>query len=121
MGTNHEKVDLVIEENEKTPLFLPMKAEKNGFFSLLSNKAKEGSFYWFRLSQSDLFFADPASRYQIKEPQGCSVVINPTFNSTDKKWSGLKLYNQVAYEMHIGTFTEEGTFDAASKKIPLFS
>lgn len=115
---DHKKVDLVIEEPNKKPIFLSMKPEKKGYFSLFTKQASEGTFYRYRLSGSSSLFADPASRYQLQGPAAFSSVVNPNFPWTDKKWHGLEPYGHVAYELHIGTFTEEGTFEAARKKLP---
>jgi maltooligosyltrehalose trehalohydrolase len=57
---------------------------------------------------------DPASRWQPEGLRGPSAVVDPrTFTWTDGGWSGVALRDLVVYELHIGTFTEEGTFDAA--------
>jgi maltooligosyltrehalose trehalohydrolase len=56
---------------------------------------------------------DPASRYQPDGVHGPSEVIDPAFPWTDDEWHGLPLRDYIIYELHIGTFTPEGTFDAA--------
>lgn len=115
---DHKKVDLVIENPDEKPFFIPMKAEKKGYFSLFTEKAKEGTLYRYRLSREGSFNADPASRFQVHGPAGPSVVVDPRFPWSDNKWRGLKPNGQVAYELHIGTFTKEGTFKAAQEKLP---
>lgn len=114
---DHKKVDLVLENVEEEPLFLPMKKEKNGYFSLFTKKAKEGTLYRYRLSNSSSFYSDPASRYQPQGPMGSSCVINPAFPWTDKQWKGVTPLGHVVYEMHIGTFTQAGTLEAATKEL----
>lgn len=114
---DHKKVDLVIEDSPEKPIFLPMKRDKNGFFSLLTKKAGEGSLYRFRLSHKQIC-ADPASRYQPIGPSGPSQVVGRNFRWTDQQWKGLAPHQQIGYEMHIGTFTQEGSFEAAAKEIP---
>lgn len=113
---DHKKVDLAIEDDPSAPFYLPMKKEKNGFFSLMTDKACEGTLYRYRLSGS-LLCADPASRYQPLGPASPSCVINPQFNWTDRGWKGIHPQNQITYEMHIGTFTKEGTFESAAKEL----
>jgi maltooligosyltrehalose trehalohydrolase len=55
---------------------------------------------------------DPASRHQPRGVHGFSQVVSPTFGWADANWSGLPLAQYVIYELHVGTFTAEGTFDA---------
>ncbi len=58
-------------------------------------------------------FPDPATRYQPFGPHGASEVVDAgefRWNKNEAKWSGVALKGQVIYELHIGTFTEEGTF-----------
>ncbi|MDH5640978.1 MAG: hypothetical protein OEY28_06765, partial [Nitrospira sp.] len=56
---------------------------------------------------------DPASRFQPEGVHGPSVVVDPdAFQWTDQAWRGLPLEEFIIYELHVGTFTEEGTFEA---------
>jgi maltooligosyltrehalose trehalohydrolase len=64
-------------------------------------------------------FPDPASRFQPEGPHGPSQVIDPSaFAWTDADWKGLTLEGQVLYEMHLGSFTLEGTWTAAMERLP---
>ncbi len=54
---------------------------------------------------------DPASRFQPEGPHGPSEAVSPDFEWTDAGWRGLPLERHVLYELHVGTFTAEGTFD----------
>jgi maltooligosyltrehalose trehalohydrolase len=68
--------------------------------------------------ESDLF-PDPYSRFQPDGPHGPSRVIDPAkFPWTDSGWGGVSLRGQVLYEIHVGTFTREGTFAAAVRELP---
>ena len=70
-----------------------------------------GCRYFYRLhGQQD--FPDPASRFQPEGVHGPSQVVEPGFSWDDGHWSGLPLGDYVIYELHVGTFTPEGTFDA---------
>ena len=63
-------------------------------------------------------FPDPASRYQPEGPHGPSQVVDPAeFNWTDSQWSRRGLAGQVIYEMHVGTFTREGTWEGATREL----
>jgi maltooligosyltrehalose trehalohydrolase len=75
--------------------------------------------YRFSLDGSDRLLPDPASRFQPEGPHGPSRIIDPGgFPWTDHDWKGVRLEGQVIYEMHIGTFTSEGTWNAAQKLLP---
>jgi maltooligosyltrehalose trehalohydrolase len=56
---------------------------------------------------------DPASRFQPRGPHGPSEVTSAEFSWSDHAWRGLPLHRYIIYELHIGAFTPEGTFDAA--------
>ncbi len=115
---DHKKVELILENSAPEPIFIPMKAEKGGYFSLLAEEAKEGTHYRFRLSGKEKWHPDPASRYQPKGPGGPSCVMSRSYPWKDKNWYGLKAKGQIVYEIHIGTFTEAGNFQAAIKELP---
>ncbi len=57
---------------------------------------------------------DPASRLQPEGVHGPSEVIDSVFPWNDKKWRGLPLNEYVIYELHVGTFSDQGTFDGAA-------
>ena len=62
--------------------------------------------------------ADPASRWQPDGVHGPSAVDDPAvFDWTDAGWFGRPLHEQVIYELHVGTFTPDGTFDAAIARL----
>ncbi|MGH7969277.1 MAG: malto-oligosyltrehalose trehalohydrolase, partial [Limisphaerales bacterium] len=62
---------------------------------------------------------DPASRFQPDGPHGASEIVDPNrFAWTDQEWQGVPRNGQVLYEMHIGTFTTEGTWAAAAAQLP---
>ena len=62
----------------------------------------------------------PASRYQPDGPHRSSCVVDPTrFRWTDQDWRGSKLAGQIMYEMHIGTFTPEGTWRGRRRETSL--
>jgi maltooligosyltrehalose trehalohydrolase len=88
-----------------------------GFFSGYVGDAGAGSLYRFRLDGGEAY-PDPVSRFQPDGPHGSSQVIDPArFAWQDSAWRGVRLERQVLQELHIGTFTEEGTFHAATKRL----
>ena len=60
---------------------------------------------------------DPASRWQPDDVHGDSAVIDPAFAWSDVEWIGLPLAEYVIYELHVGTFTPTGTFDAVIDRL----
>jgi maltooligosyltrehalose trehalohydrolase len=115
-----QQVDLVLEESaakNAKRTFHPLETEEDGYFSSVAN-AGAGACYRFRVNRAEHFHPDPASRFQPDGPHGSSCVIDPTkFQWTDSHWPGVKLKGQVIYEMHIGTFTREGTWHAAAAEL----
>ncbi len=92
--------------------------EEGGYFSGLAEGAQEGALYKYRLDGGEAF-PDPASRFQPEGPHGPSQVVDPSsFPWTDGDWQGIGPEGQVVYEMHVGTFTREGTWTAAAKELP---
>ena len=113
------EVDVVLEDAaEAKPKFCPLTAESGGYFSGAAN-AGSGARYRFRVNGAENFYPDPASRFQPDGPHGPSCIVDPTkFRWSDADWPGLKLKGQIFYEMHIGTFTREGTWRAAAEQLP---
>ncbi len=94
-----------------------MRPEGKGYFRVQAEEAGPGTFYKFKLSTGS--FPDPASRFQPAGPHGPSQVVDPwQFAWTDQEWPGVQRQAQVIYEMHIGTFTQEGTWQAAARELP---
>ena len=96
-----------------------MASETPGYFSGRVAAAGTGTRYRFRLDGSDALYPDPASRFQPDGPHGPSQVIDARrFRWTDGTWRGVTLAGQIIYEMHIGTFTREGTWTSAMRELP---
>jgi maltooligosyltrehalose trehalohydrolase len=91
--------------------------EAGGYFAGICREAAAGWLYRFRLDGGDSF-PDPASRYQPDGPHGPSMVVDPAFDWSDRKWRGVKREGQVIYEMHIGTYTREGTWKSVMQQLP---
>ena len=97
-------------------------AEGNGYWSVGVRTASAGTRYRFRLDGDARLYPDPASRFQPDGPHGESEVVDPAaFAWTDGEWRGVELAGQVIYEMHVGTFTREGTWAAAVRELPALS
>lgn len=116
-------VDLVLEESaarDAKRSFHPLTREADGYFSGFPNAdVSTGAVYRFRVNNSEHFHPDPASRFQPDGPHGSSCVVDPMrFRWTDANWTGVTLKGQIIYEMHIGTFTKDGTWCAAMEQLP---
>ena len=109
------QVEVVLEGSGGAPL----ESERDGYFSAAIEFARPGMQYRFRLDRGDRLFPDPASRFQPEGPHGPSQIVNSLlYHWKDEAWRGVRLEGQVIYEMHIGTFTREGTWDAARDLLP---
>ncbi len=98
-----------------------MRSVGNGYYEA-SLPGGAGMRYEFRLREGGPLLSDPASRFQPAGPHGPSQVVDPGgFEWTDAGWAGLTRHRQVIYEMHIGTFTPEGTWEAAIRQLPELS
>ncbi|MFJ9032472.1 malto-oligosyltrehalose trehalohydrolase [Streptomyces sp. NPDC102274] len=78
--------------------------------------AADGSRYGFALDGGPVL-PDPRSRRQPDGPDGLSAVVDQSAYAWQTPWQGRDLPRAVLYELHIGTFTREGTFDAAAERL----
>ena len=96
----------------------PLHRDDDGFFLRVDSRARAGSRYAFVVD--GLRVPDPASRFNPEGPHGPSVVIDPgAFLWPQDDWRGRPWHEHVFYEIHVGTFTPEGTYAAAAAKLPL--
>jgi maltooligosyltrehalose trehalohydrolase len=116
----HREVTVVIEDVAGGALAeRPLQPEPEGYFSSLVKEAAAGAHYRYRLSGASDRVPDPASRFQPSGPGGPSQIVDPAvFTWTDHKWTGISIDRQVLYEMHVGTFTRDGTWRAALEHLP---
>jgi maltooligosyltrehalose trehalohydrolase len=88
-----------------------------GWYELLTDKAKAGSLYRFRIDDG-LEVPDPASRFQPRDVHGPSQVVDAAaFDWDDDGWRGRPWEEAVIYELHVGTFTPAGTFAAVQERL----
>jgi maltooligosyltrehalose trehalohydrolase len=98
---------------------IALEREDEGYFSASVPDARDGDLYLYKLDDGEMYFPDPASHFQPQGVHGPSQVVDHRrFAWTDGDWPGVKLQGQVLYELHIGTFTPEGTWSAAATKLP---
>ena len=109
-----QRVRLVLEGRSDA---LPMTALAEGWHELVTNEAVAGTRYSFELA-NNMQVPDPASRYQPRDVHGPSEVIDPaSYQWRDASWRGRPWHEAVLYEMHVGAFTPEGTFQAAIERL----
>ncbi len=113
---HRKRVEVVLEAPAARSVLL--EDEGNGYFSATVPDPGARARYRYRLDGEGPF-PDPASRFQPEGPHGPSEVIDPSaFRWSDRQWQGVSAHGQVIYEMHIGTFTKEGTWQAAARELP---
>ena len=103
---HRERVELVINERR-----IAMTAAPAGYHEITIDDCPEGTRYLFALPNGNER-PDPASRSQPDGVHAASEVIGADFEWHDQQWKGIALEDYVVYELHVGTFTPEGTFDA---------
>jgi maltooligosyltrehalose trehalohydrolase len=113
-------VDFVVqsvESSDGAPSPQPLASEPSGFFSGIVGDVSAGTRYWFRLD-GDRLRPDPVSRFQPDGPHGPSQIVDAdAFAWGDRSWSGPAAEGRVLYEMHVGTFTPDGTWRAAAEQL----
>ena len=96
---------------------LEMPPAGDGWFELVTDRATAGTEYRFILPDG-LAVPDPASRFQPRDVNGPSVVMDPRAHGwRATEWRGRPWHEAVLYELHVGTFTPDGTFLAAIDKL----
>src|SRR5918992_3809195 len=106
-----KRVELVLENKSS-----PMKSAE-GWFEHTDPQAGPGALYRYRID-GELLVPDPASRFQPRDVDGPSEVIDPhAFQWTDQGWSGRPWNEAVIYELHVGTFTPQGTYNGVKEKL----
>ncbi len=112
-------ISLVLEHDGR-PHDSVLNAEGEGYYAALVPDAAHATRYWYRVDGQLL--PDPASRWQPDGPFGASAVVDPArFAWTMPAFPGVSMRCQVIYEMHVGTFTPEGTWQSAASKLPLLA
>ena len=110
-----ESMELVLEGEDRL-----MERGEDGFFAL-TTEAAPGARYRYRMDGGQEF-PDPASRHQPEDVHGPSAVVDPgEFDWHDEGWKGRPWHETVLYELHVGTFSPEGTFAGVMKRLDLLS
>ena len=109
------RVEVVVESPKAATLELERGAD--GYFTGGDARIPVGALYKYRVDGAGPW-PDPCSRYQPQGPHGPSMVSDAdAYRWSDSAWRGARMQGQVIYELHVGAFTPEGTFDAAADKL----
>lgn len=113
---NASKVKVLLHKPE--PVQVTLQKEAFGYWTGLSELATPGTRYTFVLDD-DTERPDPASRYQPEGVHAASEVVDHSaFAWADQNWRNLPLHEYIIYELHVGTFTDEGTFESMIGRLP---
>ncbi|WP_429886176.1 malto-oligosyltrehalose trehalohydrolase [Geoalkalibacter halelectricus] len=98
---------------------LPMERQPRGYWRLMAEDMPPGARYFYRLD-GERDRPDPASHYQPEGVHGPSQIVDhQRFSWSDQGWRGCALADLVIYELHVGAFTNAGTFDAMIERLPV--
>lgn len=104
----------IVSRHERT---VPLRRSERGYWCAEVEDVRHGARYFYRIDDR-IDRPDPASRWQPEDVHGPSAVVDHTaFGWTDAGWRGMPLDRMVMYELHTGTFTPEGTFDAVIPRL----
>lgn len=112
------RIDLRLEDAPpRRQANLPMQLGAEGRFSLVTREAGPGTLYRYVID-GEIAVPDPASRFQPEDVHGPSEVVDPgAYDWQDAQWRGRPWHEAVLYELHVGTFTPEGTYTAAQERL----
>jgi maltooligosyltrehalose trehalohydrolase len=106
-----EKVTLHIAKPREQKI--PMQRAEEGYFQLEADHIAPGTRYFYQLDADRKDLPDPASHYQPDGVHGPSQVVDHSaYSWNDLAWRGIPFKDLILYELHVGTFTPEGTFAA---------
>ena len=116
-----KRVDVCIQKNNDKVLIVPLSQNSQGYWCVFVPEVTSGDCYEYRVNNKGVL-PDPASRYQPQGVHGPSEVIDPTaYPWSDDQWKGISPESLIIYELHVGTFTLQGTFEEARKKLEYLS
>src|SRR4051812_1559036 len=113
-----EKKSMVLHITHPHEQQREMDKDELGYFSTTVEKLSDDALYFFK-PDGEHDYPDPASQFQPEGVHGPSQVVNHSaYQWNDAEWHGKPFNELIIYEMHVGTFTPEGTFEAI---IPLLN
>ncbi len=107
-------IKLVLEDKKEE---ISLEKKEHGYWHLSYDKTSPGSLYKYKINNGDRF-PDPASLSQPEGVHGPSEIIRlDEFKWSDNDWKNIPLEEMIQYELHTGTFTEEGNFEGIISKL----
>ncbi|HET8744948.1 MAG TPA: malto-oligosyltrehalose trehalohydrolase [Ramlibacter sp.] len=110
------RADVALARGSAPPEIHPAEADADGWWECHVPHATAGTLYRWRIDGGQLV-PDPASRQNPEGPHGPSCVVDPKQFEWDGGWTGRPWNETVLYELHVGSFTPEGTFAAAAERL----
>ncbi len=113
-----KRVDVVVLHREGRSAIYPLESAADGTFTAAVAEVRPGDRYRLRVDGQGPF-PDPVSRFQPHGPHRSSEVIDPgRFSWTDSAWRGVAPEKLVIYELHVGTFSDQGTYAGVLERLP---
>ena len=106
-----KKLELVLSEGKR----IKLSKDRLGYWEGECERLSEGTLY--KVEVNGRPYPDPASKYQPKGVHGHSMVVAPK-KADLTGWKGIRIEESIIYELHLGTFSREGTLAGAEKKLP---
>ena len=112
-----ERLELCLRRGDRVDT-IPLERDDRGVYRVEVGNAGPGTEYWYRVD-GERNRPDPVSRALVGGVHGASLVVDPhAFAWHDAGWRGLGMADLVIYELHVGTFTPAGTFEATIERLP---
>jgi maltooligosyltrehalose trehalohydrolase len=112
-----EKESMFLNIIHPSPRIIPMQKDDTGYFTLNLEDVGAGTRYFLQPDGAG-DFPDPASNFQPDGVHGPSQVVDHSaYKWNDQKWKGIPLKDLILYELHVGTFSGQGTFDAVTEHL----
>jgi maltooligosyltrehalose trehalohydrolase len=112
-----KRVEVVVQHREGKVTAFPLEGSDDGYFSSTLAGVVAGDRYHYQIAGQEPL-PDPVSRFQPEGPHRPSEVIDPDrFAWTDSGWPGVPLEKLVLYELHVGTFSQQGTYDGVVERL----
>ena len=113
---DRRRVEVVVSADGQPSAVHPLRREAEGYWAGTVADASPGTCYMYRLDGAT-DRPDPASRHQPVGVHGASMVVDPAFAWSDADWRGLRRDELIVYELHVGTATPAGTFEALIERL----
>ncbi|MGF1498363.1 MAG: malto-oligosyltrehalose trehalohydrolase [Elainellaceae cyanobacterium] len=108
---------MAVQLVESPPRIVPLDRGDQGYWQAIVAGVEPGALYQFQINGETLR-PDPASQCQPQGVHGPSAVVDHQFDWQSLSWQSFPLPNYLIYELHVGTFTPEGTFAAIIPRLP---